>query len=191
MDSPAFFHGGDIVIAKDLRINEEIRAKELRVIGPDGEQVGLMSSREALQMAVEAGLDLVEVAPQARPPVCRIMDYGKFKFEQSKRAKEARKKQRVISVKEVKLRLGIEGHDFEVKAKNAIRFLENGDRVKVTVMFRGREITHSQLGKVLCERLAERVKQYGQVEKHPSVEGRNMIMILTPKPEKKAAREGE
>lgn len=136
-------------------------------------------------LAQQAGLDLVEVAPQAKPPVCRVMDYGKYKFQQSKREKEARKKQKIINVKEVKLRLGIEEHDFEVKAKNAIRFLENGDRVKVTIMFRGREIAHANLGSALCERFAERVKDFGIVDKKPVVEGRNMIMHLSPKQDKK------
>lgn len=129
-------------------------------------------------------MDLVEVAPQAKPPVCRIMDYGKYKFQQRKREKEARKKQKIINVKEVKLRLGIEEHDFEVKARNAIRFLKNGDRVKVTIMFRGREISHSDLGLALCEKLAERVKDFGIVDKKPVVEGRNMIMHLSPKQDK-------
>jgi translation initiation factor IF-3 len=177
--------GGDIAISKELRINEEIRAKEIRVIGADGDQVGILSPREALLLAQQAGLDLVEVAPQAKPPVCRIMDYGKYKFQQSKREKEARKKQKTINVKEVKLRLGIEEHDFEVKARNAIRFLSNGDRVKVTIMFRGREISHSNLGLILCERFSERVKDFGVVDKKPSVEGRNMIMHLSPKQDKK------
>jgi len=177
--------GGDIAISKELRINEEIRAKELRVVGADGEQIGILSPRDALLLAQQAGMDLVEVAPQAKPPVCRIMDYGKYKFQQSKREKEARKKQRVINVKEVKLRLGIEEHDFEVKARNAIRFLQNGDRVKVTIMFRGREISHSHLGTALCERFAQRVQDYATVDKKPVVEGRNMIMHLSPKQQEK------
>jgi len=132
-------------------------------------------------VAQDKGLDLVEVAPAARPPVCRIMDYGKYRFEQGKREREARKKQKVITIKEVKLRLGIEDHDFHVKARNAMRFLQDGDKVKVTIMFRGREITHSDLGKVLCDRLAEQLKDVSNVERPPKVEGRNMIMILTPK----------
>ena len=135
-------------------------------------------------LAQQAGLDLVEVAPQAKPPVCRIMDYGKYKFQQSKREKK-HGKNRNHKRKEVKLRLGIEEHDFEVKARNAIRFLSNGDRVKVTIMFRGREISHSNLGLILCERFAERVKDFGVVDKKPSVEGRNMIMHLSPKQDKK------
>jgi len=177
--------GGDTTISKDLRINEEITAKELRLIGVDGEQIGIVSPREALTIAQELGLDLVEVAPQAKPPVCRIMDYGKYKFQKSKREKEARKKQRVINVKEIKFRLGIEDHDFEVKARNIERFLKKGDKVKVTVMFRGREISHSDLGFALCERLIERIKDVGDVEKPSKLEGKNMIMVLSPKQEKR------
>ncbi len=134
-----------------------------------------------MQIAQERGQDLVEVAPTAKPPVCRIMDYGKFKFEQSKREREARKKQKVISIKEVKLRPNIEDHDFEVKAKNAIRFLQDGDKVKVTIMFRGREISHPELGRRLCLRLADQLKEIANVERDSKVEGRNMIMILNPK----------
>jgi len=132
-------------------------------------------------IAVERGLDLVEVAPSAKPPVCRFMDFGKFKFEQSKREKEARKKQKIISVKEVKLRPNIEDHDFNVKARNARRFLEAGDKVKATIMFRGREITHPDLGEKLLNRLANQLMEISAVEKNPKVEGKNMTMILTPK----------
>jgi translation initiation factor IF-3 len=179
------FSGGDTAISKELRINEGITNKELRLIGVDGEQVGIVSPREAMTMAREAGLDLVEVAPQAKPPVCRIMDYGKYRFEQNKREREAKKKQKIINVKEVKLRLGIEGHDFEVKARNAERFLKNEDKVKVTIMFRGREVAHSDLGLELCKKFAERVQDDGEIEKHPKLEGRNMIMVLTPRLSKK------
>lgn len=126
-------------------------------------------------------MDLVEVAPTARPPVCRIMDYGKYKYEQSKREREARKKQRIINIKEVKLRLNIEEHDFQVKARNAIRFLEDGDKVKVTVMFRGREIAHADLGMQLCQRFASQLADLASVERPPRVEGRNMTMFLAPK----------
>lgn len=140
-----------------------------------------MAARDALKMALEQNLDLVEVAPNAKPPVCRIMDVGKYKYEQSKRDKEARKKQKVTSVKEVKLRPNIEDHDFETKAKNAERFLLDGDKVKATIMFRGREMSHTELGKVLLDRLAERCKNIANVERHAKVEGRNMIMILAPK----------
>ncbi|WP_207707119.1 translation initiation factor IF-3 [Heliorestis acidaminivorans] len=168
-------------MSKDLRINEEIRVREVRLVGSDGEQLGIVITREAQRIAGEQNLDLVEVAPTAKPPVCRIMDYGKYKFEQSKREREARKKQKVVNIKEVKLRPNIEDHDFDVKARNAIRFLEDGDKVKVTIMFRGREITHPELGRQLCVRLAEVCKPYANVERDAKVEGRNMIMILTPK----------
>lgn len=147
----------------------------------DGQQLGIMPLRDALRIAQEQGLDVVEVAPQARPPVCRIMDFGKYKYEQSKREREARKKQRIINIKEVKLRPSIEEHDFQVKARNALRFLEDGDKVKVTVMFRGREIAHAELGEKLCRRLADQVAELASVEKPPKLEGRNMVMILAPK----------
>ena len=131
-------------------------------------------------IATEKALDLVEIAPTAKPPVCKLMDYGKFKYEQSKRDKEARKKQNVVEIKEVKLRPNIENHDFQTKARNAQRFLNDGDKVKVTIMFRGREITHPELGKSLCLRLAEQLSDISTVEREPRVEGRNMIMILVP-----------
>lgn len=169
-----------IAISKELRINEEIRCKEVRLVDDAGEQLGVMPPREAVKIAAEKGLDLVEVAPTANPPVCRIMDYGKFKYEQSKKEKEAKKNQRIISVKEVKLRPNIEDHDFLTKAKNAGKFLESGDKVKVTIMFRGREITHPELGKVLCDRFAQELSSVSKVEKEAKVEGRNMIMILAP-----------
>lgn len=168
------------VISKELRINEEIRCKEVRLVDDAGEQLGVMSPRDALKIAVEKNLDLVEVAPNAVPPVCRIMNYGKFKYEQSKKEREAKKNQKVITVKEVKLRPNIEENDFQTKAKNAIKFLQNGDKVKVTIMFRGREITHPELGKTLCDTLAEQVKDIAKIEKEAKVEGRNMIMILSP-----------
>ena len=139
-----------------MRINEEIRAREVRVIGSDGEQLGIMSGREAQQLAYEKHLDLVEIAPTAKPPVCRIMDYGKYRYEQQKREKESRKKQKTFDIKEVKLRPGIEEHDFNVKFKNAVRFLEDGDKVKVTIMFRGRELSHPELGEVLLNKMADR-----------------------------------
>lgn len=147
----------------------------------DGKQLGVLPTREAFKLAEEKQLDLVEIAPQAKPPVCRIMDYGKFRYEQSKREKEARKNQRIINVKEVKLRPNIEDHDFEVKAKNAVRFLKDGDKVKVTIMFRGRQIVHPDLGKKLLVRMAEQVTDLANVERQPKLEGKNMIMILAPK----------
>jgi translation initiation factor IF-3 len=133
-----------------------------------------------MQIAAEKALDLVEIAPNAKPPVCKLMDYGKYRYEQTKREKEARKKQKVMEIKEVKLRPNIENHDFETKARNAQRFLRDGDKVKVTIMFRGREITHTDQGRNLCLRLAEYVKDDSVVEREPKVEGRNMVMILAP-----------
>ncbi|MFZ3171686.1 MAG: translation initiation factor IF-3 [Carboxydocellales bacterium] len=168
-------------MSKDLRINEEIRAREVRVVSGTGEQLGILTLRDALKSALDQQLDLVEVAPSAKPPVCRIMDYGKYKYEQSKREKEVKKKQKVILIKEVKLRPNIEDHDFETKSKNAIRFLKDGDKVKATIMFRGREMSHTELGKVLLDRLADLVKDIAIIERYPKVEGKNMIMILSPK----------
>ncbi len=164
-----------------MRINEEIRVKEVRLLSPEGEQLGIVAAKEALRMAQEKELDLVEIAPMAKPPVCRIMDFGKFKYEQSKREKETRKKQKTVNVKEVKMRPNIEDHDLEVKTKNAIKFLTEGDKVKVTLMFRGRELAHAELGKKLLARVAETTKDFATIERHPKVEGRNMIMILAPK----------
>ena len=166
---------------ENLRINEEIRVREVRVTTAEGEQLGIMQVRDALQMAIEQNLDLVEVAPTARPPVCRIMDYGKFKYEQQKRDKEAKKKQKIVTIKEVKLRPNIEDHDFDVKKKNALRFLEDGDKVKVTIMFRGRELSHPELGRVLLVRMAKELADIANVEREPKLEGKNMIMILNPK----------
>lgn len=141
-----------------------------------------MPTREALRLAAEQQLDLVEVAPMGKPPVCRIMDYGKFKFEQQKRDKEAKKKQKVVTVKEVKLRPNIEDHDFSVKLKNALRFIEDGDKVKVTIMFRGRELSHPELGRQILVKMANELKNLVTVEREPKLEGKNMIMILSPKP---------
>ena len=177
------FNGGEPAITKDFRINEEIRAREVRVVDSEGNQLGIMSGRDALRLAEEKQQDLVEIAPAAKPPVCRIMDFGKYKYEQSKREKEARKKQKVISVKEIKMRPNIEDHDFEVKAKNAVRFLKDGDKVKATVIFRGREIVHTQIGQQLLKRLAEDLTELGNIERLPKLEGKNMIMILAPKQE--------
>ena len=167
-----------------MRINEEIREREVRVIGSDGEKLGIMSGREAQQLAYEKHLDLVEIAPTAKPPVCRIMDYGKYRYEQQKREKESRKKQKTFDIKEVKLRPGIEEHDFNVKFKNAVRFLEDGDKVKVTIMFRGRELSHPELGEVLLNKMAAQLKEMAVVERQPKLEGKNMIMIVAPKPSK-------
>ncbi len=142
--------------------------------------MGILSLQEALRLAEEKNLDLVEIAPQAKPPVCRIMDYGKFRYEQSKHDKEIKKKQRVVDIKEIKLRPNIEEHDFQIKAKNAARFLKEGDKVKATIIFRGREIVHTQLGQQVLKRLAEQVKEVSTVERLPKLEGKSMIMILAP-----------
>ena len=176
-----FIISGGETISKDWRINEEIRAREIRLVGEEGEQVGIITLKQAQDMALEKSLDLVEIAPSAQPPVCRLMDYGKFKFEQNKREKDARKKQKVISIKEVKMRPNIEDHDFQVKAKNARKFLGAGDKVKVTIMFRGREITHADLGEKLSLKLIDELADISNVEKAPKVEGRNMTTVLIPK----------
>lgn len=153
-----------------------------------GEQLGIMATRDALRLAEEQHLDLVEVAPKAKPPVCRIMDFGKYRYEQQKRDKEAKKKQKIITLKEVKLRPHIEQHDFDVKLKNALRFLEEGNKVKVTIMFRGREMSHQELGRDVLNRVAEQLKELVIIERDPKLEGKNMIMILAPKAPAKAAK---
>ena len=166
-----------------VRRNEMIRAREVRVIGADGEQLGILQRNEAIALAKEAGMDLVEVASTSEPPVCRIMDYGKFRFEQAKREKEAKKKQHIIDIKEVRMTPKIGDHDFDVKVKNAEKFLKDGDKVKVSVKFRGREIVHTDIAKELLVDLGERVGSIGTMEREPKLEGRNMIMILAPKAE--------
>ena len=162
-------------------INEEIKDKEVRLIGEDGTQLGIVSNSEAQSRAEAANLDLVKIAPQAKPPVCKIMDYGKHKFELAKKEKAQRKNQKVVSVKEVRLTPNIGDHDFNTKMGGAIKFLKAGDKVKVSVKFRGREITHSSLGKELLDKVAETVSEYGTVEKGAKMEGRNMAMFITPK----------
>ncbi|MBC8015910.1 MAG: translation initiation factor IF-3 [Sporomusaceae bacterium] len=166
-----------------MKINEEIRAREVRLTSATNEPLGIVQLKDALQMAIEQNLDLVEVAPTARPPVCRIMDFGKFKYEQQKREKEVKKKQKIVTVKEVKLRPNIEDHDFEVKFKNAQRFLEDGDKVKVTIMFRGRELSHPELGRKVLDKMALQIKDIANIERGAKLEGKNMIMILAPKPQ--------
>ncbi|MCL6450494.1 MAG: translation initiation factor IF-3 [Acetobacteraceae bacterium] len=170
-------------MTREFRVNEAIRAREVRLIDVSGAQVGIVPLREALRIAYERALDLVEVAPTARPPVCRILDYGKFKYEQSKREREARRKQRLVDIKEVKMRPNIEDHDFGVKLRSTSRFLQEGNKVKVTIMFRGREIVHADLARQLLDRLCAEVQQVGLVERPARVEGRNMFMILAPRPE--------
>ena len=162
-------------------INEEIRDREVRVVDQNGEQLGIMPTRQALMLAEERELDLVKIAPQAKPPVCKLMVYGKVRFEQSKREREIRKNQRVIEVKEVRLSATIEDHDIDVRVKNAVKFLKDGNKVKVTIRFRGRQITHSEIGREVMRDFAERVKEYGTVDKKPTLEGRNMSMFITPK----------
>ena len=165
----------------DLMINEEIRDREVRVVDQNGEQLGVMSSRDALALAEQRQLDLVKIAPQARPPVCKLMDYGKYRFEQSKKEREFRKNQKVITVKEVRLSATIEDHDVDVKFKNAVKFLKDGNKVKVTIRFRGRQITHSEIGRQVMTEFAERIKEYGTVDKPPQIEGRNMSMFISPR----------
>ena len=162
-------------------INDEIRAKEVRVVGAEGEQLGIFPIREALQMALDANLDLVNVAPTAKPPVCRLMDYGKFRYELQKKEKEARKNQKVIDIKEVRLSATIEDHDFQTKLRHVINFLNEGDKVKLTIRFRGRQITHTEIGQRVMERLAAQVEDISTVERKAKLEGRSMIMILSPK----------
>lgn len=163
-----------------MRVNEEIRAKEVRLVGPDGNQIGIKTAEEALEMAEEMDLDLVEVAPQAQPPVCKIMDYGKYRYEQTVKMKEARKKQSVVVYKEMKMRPKIDRHDYEIKKKHIVRFLESGYKVKVTIMFRGREMSHTELGMNLLEQLAEELADIGVVESNAKLDGRNMQMIMAP-----------
>ncbi len=162
------------------RVNERIRANEIRLIGAEGENLGVVTPGRAMELAEDAGLDLVEISPNAAPPVCKIMDFGKFKYEQQKRESEARKKQKTIEVKEVKFRPNTDVHDYDVKMRNVFRFLEGGDKVKITLRFRGREMAHQNLGRELLERVAEDVKEVGKVESMPKMEGRQMIMMIGP-----------
>ncbi|MBQ4103769.1 MAG: translation initiation factor IF-3 [Clostridia bacterium] len=163
------------------QINEEIRDKEVRVISAEGEQVGVMSAKEALKLAEKANLDLVKIAPGANPPVCKIMDYGKYRFEQAKREKEAKKNQKVMDIKEVRLSLNIDVGDFNTKANHARRFLSDGNKVKVSIRFRGREMAHAENGNVIMDRFAEACAEVGTVEKPAKLEGRSMLMFLVPK----------
>ena len=170
------------IATKEQLINEDIREKEIRVISADGEQLGIMSSAEALEKAYAADLDLVMISPTAKPPVCRIMDYGKYRFEQTKREKEAKKNQKTADVKEIKMSLNIDTNDFNIKVKNAIKFLQNGDKVKVTVRFRRmRELTHVNLGEELMKKFMDAVSEYGGSDKPSKLEGRNYAVVLSPK----------
>jgi translation initiation factor IF-3 len=182
---------GDAPISTtDARINERIRAREVRLVGADGEQIGVKPLPEALHIAREHDLDLVEVAPNANPPVCKIMDFGKFKYEQDVRRKESRRKTSNVVIKEMKFRPKIDEHDYTTKTKHVERFLNEGSKVKITIMFRGREMAHPELGKRILDRIAEQVKDVGNVEAAPRVDGRNMLMVLAPvkKQEAKATK---
>lgn len=173
------------ISSKDnIQINEEIRDKEVRVIMEDGSQLGIMSAKEAFQIATEKNLDLVKIAPQAKPPVCKIMDYGKYRFEQAKREKEAKKNQRVVEIKEIRLSLKIDKHDFETKANQAQKFLKAGNKVKVSIRFRGREMAHPEHGLTTMEEFAVACQEFGVVEKPAKLEGRQMLMFLSAKPTK-------
>ena len=169
------------IAKKDLRINYRIRAKEIRVVGEEGEQLGVMTVQDALKKAEEAGLDLVEVAPTANPPVCRIIDYSKYKYEQEKREKEARKKQRTVHIKEIRLGPKIGEHDYLFKLKNLEEFLKRGDKVKITMMFKGREMTHIDLGRRILDRLSSDISSIGEIEESPRLEGRFNNMIIRAK----------
>lgn len=169
------------VISKEFQINEEIKAKEVRLISAEGEQLGIVGLKDALKLATGKSMDLVNIAPQAEPPVCKIMDYGKYKFEISKKEKEARKKQKIVSVKEIRISPTIEEHDLNVKSKQLTQFLNDGDKVKVTVRFRGREVNYSSIGEALLNKIAEGIEEIGIIEKKPKLEGKNMIMIVSPK----------
>lgn len=168
----------------NIQINEEIRDKELRIIGSDGQQLGIMSAKDALNLAEQKNLDLVKIAPQSNPPVCKIMDYGKYRFEQAKREKEARKKQRVVDIKEVRLSLNIDTHDFNTKLNNALKFIKHGDKVKVSIRFRGREMGHPEIGLETMKRFADACSETAVIEKPAKLEGRNMLMFLAPKTNK-------
>lgn len=163
------------------RVNEQITASEVRVVGADGEVIGVISVEEGIEKAYDAGLDLVEVSPNAEPPVCKILDYGKFKYEAQKKANEARKKQKVIEVKEIKMRPNIDDHDYDVKMRNVKRFIGDGDKVKMTIRFRGREMAHQELGLAVLERVKAEMDELAKVEQFPKTEGRMMTMVLAPK----------
>ena len=172
--------GGDVAIDQRLRINEMIRSPQVRLVSHDGEQLGIKTIEEAQRIALEQDFDLVEVAPQASPPVCKVMDYSKYCYEMEQKQKAARKKQSIIVVKEMKMRPKIDIHDYETKKKHVLRFLEHGDKVKVTIMFRGREMNHTELGLNLLNRVAEETGDIASVESHPRLDGRNMTMVLAP-----------
>ncbi len=173
-----------MTIAKDMMVNDGIRARELRLIDQDGNQLGVKSKAEALSIAEKANLDVVLVAPTAKPPVARIMDYGKFRFEQQKKEREARKKQKVINIKEVRLSPTIDENDFNTKLRNARKFLEKGDKVKASIRFKGRAITHKEIGQKVLMRLADETNDLASIEQRPKMDGRSMFLMLTPKNDK-------
>ena len=179
----AFFRRCFTIANAVHQINEEITDKEIRLIGNEGEQLGIMSADEALRIAAERELDLVKIAPGSNPPVCKIMDYGKFRFEQTKKEKDAKKNQRVIEIKEIRMSPGIGDNDFNTKLKNGQKFLNDGNRVKVSVRFRGREMAHTDIGEVLLRNFAEKCADIANLDKAPKLEGRNMSMFLSPKPQ--------
>ncbi len=172
--------GGEVIDRNRVNINERIRARKVRAIDEEGNQIGIIPTDEALRVAKERGLDLVEVAPNAVPPVCKIMDYGKYKYEMSKKAQEAKKKQAVVVVKEIKMRPKIDEHDYQFKLKHVKKFLNEGSKVKVSIMFRGREMMYMDRGRQILDKVADEVKEEAKVEYLPKVEGRNMFMILSP-----------
>lgn len=169
------------IATKELQINEEIRDREVRVITDKGEQLGIMSSKDAVREAEKRNLDLVKVSPAAVPPVCKIMDYGKYRFDQAKKEKDRRKNQKIVETKEVRLSVNIDTHDFDTKVNHAVKFLNGGNKVKVSIRFRGREMAHTHLGNGIMERFAEATAEYGTVEKPAKLEGRQMLMFLAPK----------
>lgn len=171
----------EVLYITELMINEQVRDREVRLIDENGEQLGIMSSREAQKLADERKLDLVKIAPTAKPPVCRIMDYGKYKFDQTKKEKEARKKQKTVDIKELRLSPSIDTHDVQVKVKKAIEFLKNGDKVKISIRFRGREIGHSKSSLVILENFAKDVEEFGIIDKAPKMEAKSLVMFLAPK----------
>jgi len=173
------------------RVNERIRIREVRLIDEEGEQVGIIATRDALDMARERGLDLVEVAPNAVPPVCRLMDYGKFRYEQSRKERESRKNQHVVELKEFRIKPKIGDHDLEIKGRQAAKFLDTGDKVKMTVTFRGREMAHPEIGRGLLDQLADMLRPHGTIEQSPHMEGRAMIMMINPLKQKQAPQERE
>ena len=179
-----FFNLRRCLEIKELQINEEIREKEVRLVDDEGNQLGLVPRMQAIDLAISKKLDLVNVAPNAKPPVCRIMDYGKYRYEQEKKEKEARKKQKVINIKELRFTPNIEDHDLNTKANRAIDFLKNGDRIKVSVRFRGREMGHTDLGREVLDKFYDLVSEYGVVDKKPKMEGRSLVMFLSERKDK-------